>query len=1200
MSEPGRCTSCGRPLDPPGPGGLCPICLLSVALQEDVGSETMGGEAGTSRDAEPMAGRALAAAVPNDIGPYHLLQVLGEGGMGLVYLAEQREPIARRVALKLIKPGMDTREVLARFEAERQALALMDHPNIARVLDAGLGPGDRPYFVMEYVAGIPITDYCDRHRLRNAERLQIFLHVCAALQHAHQKGIIHRDLKPSNILVTVQDGRPVPKVIDFGIAKATRQGSLERAAFTQLGMLIGTPEYISPEQAEASGLEVDTTTDIYSLGVVLYELLTGVLPFDSEALRRAGYAEMHRIIREQDPPKPSLRVTALGATAADIARQHQTTTPGLGKQLRGDLDAIAMKAMEKDRTRRYASASEFAADITRYLNGEPVVARPPSVRYRAGKFVRRYRAAVLGGIMVALVLVAGLTATSLMYARSEAARQAEQRQRASADRRAYLANVLAADLSLRAGNTRGARLRLDAAGAAFRGWEWDHLSRLADSSLAIAPVDGQVMQLVASPGGSGVTALILKDTPPETGKPWGVTMLEATVTFGSDGRNLATSAMPGSSIALSPDGLLAAVAPWNAYRDRGWYLFDFNSPVEERGELRILNRRTQRVLTALHVPDAGEVPATVPGAKAMQWIPDEGGPGLGYPITGGSTLAMSATYPFVVAAAFSRDASMVAAWSWRNVITVWDSQTGRTLATLAGHRDRVTAVMFSRDSRRVYSASRDRSVRVWDLRTGTAMGSITCAAPVVAAALSPDDRLITLTTTGPSVETWTADMLVRRWARPIDVPAAAVAFSPDGRIVSIGSNDGSIRSFEAGSGQMTSVLRGHVNPVVALVYAADDRLVSAATHRMITSVADARHVSAAATRSLRLWNPGEAGLRLVGRHDDAVTEVAFGPSGATLYSSGCDGTIREWRLAKPEVPRVFRGHVPTKVDTGWLKLPDVNVVVSLAVNADGSLLASAGMDNTVRLWSAASGDQVAVLDGGGGGMVAFSPDGLRVAAVGGAGAVRIWNASTGAVLHDLASEGSSDFLQFTTDGRSLVARGERSIRVWDAATFTLRQTIQVGEGPFGGQSPYVPPTALSRDGRRVAVGMGDGNVQIRQLDGGQLVKLLKGSGDSILAVAYSPDDTRLAVAAADGTVHLWDASTWEDVLGLDLDKAWAVESAPGRPAAPMLGRRLLKLALGVPGEVPVAVAFSPDGRRLASGWSDGAVVVWNAGPKGPR
>jgi serine/threonine protein kinase len=416
MSEPVRCASCGLPLDPPGPSGLCPICLLKIGMQAGEVPETAGAQ----------TSGAAAAAGSRVIGPYHLLQALGEGGMGLVYLAEQREPLVRRVALKLIKPGMDTREVLARFEAERQALALMDHPNIARVLDAGLGPGDRPYFVMEYVAGVPITDYCDRHRLPNDERLGIFVQVCAALQHAHQKGIIHRDLKPSNILVTLQDGKPVPKVIDFGIAKATRQGSVGHAAFTRLGMLIGTPEYISPEQAAASGLEVDTTTDIYSLGVVLYELLTGVLPFDGETLRRAGYAEMHRIIREQDPPKPSQRVTELGATADDVARQRQTTQPALGKQLRGDLDAIAMKAMEKDRTRRYPSASEFAADITRYLRGEAVVASPPSVSYRTRKFVRRHRLGVAAAAFSIAALVVGLALSTTFFIRSEAARARAQ------------------------------------------------------------------------------------------------------------------------------------------------------------------------------------------------------------------------------------------------------------------------------------------------------------------------------------------------------------------------------------------------------------------------------------------------------------------------------------------------------------------------------------------------------------------------------------------------------------------------------------------------------------------------------------------------------------------------------------------------------------------------------------------------------
>jgi serine/threonine protein kinase len=321
--------------------------------------------------------------------------------MGVVYLAEQEQPVRRRVALKVIKIGMDTHEVVARFEAERQALALMDHPCIAQIYDAGATAEGRPYFAMEYVAGIPITDYCDTHRLPMLARLDLFIQVCSAIQHAHQKGVIHRDIKPSNILVTVLDGKALPKVIDFGVAKATDQRLTEKTLFTQQGILIGTPAYMSPEQAERSGLAVDTTTDIYSLGVVLYQLLIDALPFDPEMLRRAGYTEIQRIICEQEPLRPSARLSSLRAAAAVVALQRQTALPALVRELRADLDWITLKAMAKDRTRRYASASELAADIERHLKTEPVIARPPSLMYRAGKFVRKHRAPL---ITVALVV----------------------------------------------------------------------------------------------------------------------------------------------------------------------------------------------------------------------------------------------------------------------------------------------------------------------------------------------------------------------------------------------------------------------------------------------------------------------------------------------------------------------------------------------------------------------------------------------------------------------------------------------------------------------------------------------------------------------------------------------------------------------------------------------------------------------------
>jgi serine/threonine protein kinase len=397
--------------------------------------------------------RVTAAVSESDtgrrIGPYRLVQLIGEGGMGEVWLAEQFEP-RRKVAIKLIKAGMDTKQVVARFESERQALALMDHPAIAKVFDGGSTPEGRPYFVMEYVAGVPITDHCDTNKLSTVERLELLTEVCEGVQHAHQKAIIHRDLKPSNILVSLVDGKPQPKIIDFGIAKATGYRLTEKTLYTELGAIIGTPEYMSPEQADLTSQDVDTRTDVYSLGVILYQLITGELPFSSKELRSGSYDELRRKLREVEPPRPSTKLSTLGDDASQLARNRDTDASGLRKLLEGDLDAITMKALEKERARRYGTPSELAADIGRHLRHEPVIARPPSLAYRVGKYVRRHRLGVgLAMGLAALLLAFAVTMaietsrTALARDRANAERDRANRERDASDKvSAFLANML--------------------------------------------------------------------------------------------------------------------------------------------------------------------------------------------------------------------------------------------------------------------------------------------------------------------------------------------------------------------------------------------------------------------------------------------------------------------------------------------------------------------------------------------------------------------------------------------------------------------------------------------------------------------------------------------------------------------------------------------------------------------------------------
>ncbi|HET6407607.1 MAG TPA: serine/threonine-protein kinase, partial [Chthoniobacteraceae bacterium] len=501
------CPRCGTALALDALEGLCPTCVGRAVFAEDSAISGVGEEAADGAAPAPNIEAELARLKPEEagewIGPYKLMEQIGQGGFGTVWVADQERPVRRRVALKIIKLGMDTKEVMARFEQERQALAMMDHPHIAKVFDAGATKWGRPYFVMELVRGIKITDYCDQANLPTVSRLELFIQVCSAVQHAHQKGIIHRDLKPSNILVTLHDGDPVPKVIDFGVAKATQQQRLtDLTIYTQFEQMIGTPLYMSPEQAEMSGLDIDTRSDIYSLGVLLYELLTGRTPFDPQELMRKGYDEIRRAIREEEPQTPSMFLqTMADATRATVAQHRQADPAKLAKLVRGDLDWIVMKALEKDRTRRYETANGLAKDIQRHLSNEPVNARPASQFYRLRRLVRRNRVTFAAASAVAAALIVGLSVAIYSFLNERTARAGETKQREIAEERSRQAQTSAAEATaselkarrflyaadmnlvqqaLRSNNIGLARVILDRHRPGIgeqdlRGWEWRYL-----------------------------------------------------------------------------------------------------------------------------------------------------------------------------------------------------------------------------------------------------------------------------------------------------------------------------------------------------------------------------------------------------------------------------------------------------------------------------------------------------------------------------------------------------------------------------------------------------------------------------------------------------------------------------------------------------------------------------------------------------
>jgi serine/threonine protein kinase len=619
-------------------------------------------DAGSSAAEQP-----LAEGPGTRIGPYKLLQPIGEGGMGAVYMAEQEHPVRRRVAVKVIKPGMDTRQVVARFEAERQALALMDHPNIAKVLDAGTTGNGRPYFVMELVKGVPITRFCDDHHLTPRERLELFVPVCEAVQHAHQKGVIHRDLKPSNVLVALYDGKPVPKVIDFGVAKALHQKLTDRTMFTEFGQVVGTLEYMSPEQAEVNQLDIDTRSDVYSLGVLVYELLTGTTPFDRQRLRSAALREVLRIIREEEPPKPSTRLSGSDELPS-IAAVRRTEPRKLSRLVHGDLDWVVMKCLEKDRGRRYETANGLAADLRRYLADEPVEACPPSATYRLRKFARKYKKALAAvTAFVALLVVGVVLSTALAVWAMSAQRDADRQRNASdaakqeaveargeaeqqRDAARLTAYATGMGLALNAWDennvVRARELLADvptkAAGRDLRGFEWHYLHRLCNAE--VLSVTGHA------------------------GPVW--------------------------RVAFSPDGRLAAgsrdtVQVWDSATGQ---------------ELLSLKGHKGEVRSVAFSPDGRRLASGGCDNTVKVWDS----------VTGRELNSLQGHADWVTSVAFSPDGRRLASGSNDTTVKLWDSISGKEVGSLKGRAGRMWSVAFSPDGRCLASANRDGSVSLWE------------------------------------------------------------------------------------------------------------------------------------------------------------------------------------------------------------------------------------------------------------------------------------------------------------------------------------------------------------------------------------------------------------------------------------------------------------------------------------------------------
>jgi WD40 repeat protein/predicted Ser/Thr protein kinase len=993
-----------------------------------------------------------APPLPSHMGRYRLIRLLGQGGMGAVYEAEQDDP-RRTVALKVVRPGLASPSLLKRFRHESQILGRMHHPGIAQVYEAGLADDGKPFFAMEFIRGLPLDEYARTHARTLQARVELLARVCDAVQHAHEQGVIHRDLKPTNILV---EDSGQPKVLDFGVARATDADLLTEAALTQTGQLLGTPNYMSPEQVSGDHAAIDRRADIYALGVILFELAVNRLPF---RLENRPFAETARLILEEDPPK-------LGS---------------IDPELRGDVETIVAKALEKDRARRYASAAELAADLRRWLAHEPILARPPSALYHLRKFTRRHRSLVGGVLATGAALVLGLIGTTL-FAIAEAKQrdQAEQNAlaaessaheadlaRRSALRETYRAALAAASAALEAHGAADAARHLQSAPEDLRGWEWRHLHSRLDDSASLIPLP-----------------------------TWGPSLLVAA----ADGVRIATPTSAGLRLTNLEGGALETL-PIRPERGR-W----IKAIQTERG-LRI----------------------AVSGGKADVEVLDGAGRVL--------CRAAGPEHGHLSVFTLSSDGRRLAC-GWRDgeshQVAVFDATSGKQTAICNGHRDAIWTCAFSPDSARLASGSEDRTACLWDPATGTLLA--TCQGH-----------------TSKVVST---------------------AFSPDGSRLVTASSDGMVRQWHARTGQeVEPPYERHSNEVYSAIYSPDGQWVA----------------SAGADRTIRVWQAtGRQDLAVLHGHTGRVVEVAFTPDGRRLASMSCssawvfagDDTARIWDVDPTATLPVLHGHTRD--------------VYPVAYSPDGRWLASGSWDKSVRLWDAATGEPCAILPHPSTvGSLAFGPDGTwLVTGCHEYDRLRIWDVATARVRKEIQFPGSTMLSPMVSPDGTRVAT-----TTVDPKSYKNRLTVCdiVSETPlFSAEGSGL---AYSPDGRWLAALAADGKtVLLMDARTHETRARFSGHEQAVFKAVFSPDSRSLASCSRDHTVRLWNVAGdgWrapgkEEVpreTGSANDNGMAIPPPAARHPPPDLVLR------GHTDEV-YAVAFHPDGTRLATAGRDGSVSLWD-------